>query len=627
VWAREGGLDAHVTLADFYQELASALRFDPGLIDTLITLELALEEDVLRPTLQATDLLHEAERSNVQVVFTSDTYFPAAFIQRQLARKGLWPNHARCFSSSDLGVSKASGALFTTVAHELDVPASAIVHVGDNVESDVTSANRVGVRGRWSPDGRLNRYEQRLTAARWETAGMAAAFAGASRVARMRIPCSDVRSRVLRDVAAGVAAPFLSAYILWVFHRAKALGLTRLYFVARDGQVFTELATILNGRLNWNLDVRYLYASRQTVNLAAVYEGSASELRWVCRKGEHISLGSLLRRIDTELSEVAPAIASIWPGHIDASTRVTDDLRAILLAAMESGPLRELVLKKAATRRDGVTAYLRQEGLLDETSIGIVDIGGVGSQATALHRLCMRNGQPRPRFFFVGLDPYPDPSQAAANAGWLPDAECYIFDLQRKRGLSTFPGLITTVQMFCAADHGTVVRYERRGGRLEPVLETDSNPDLRAWGLPLVRNTLRQIVTEVVLDEELVDRAADLRPAVCDVIREFWTHPTTDEAHVWGAFPFEGMEMSSPAVKSLARPYRWFETMNAVVDGSFLRGSFPNRAWNNWHEAAVLLTPPLLRRSIRFVERILKSRHPRIRVWRSRARWLRDKFR
>lgn len=97
VWAREGGLDARVTLADFYQELAPALRFDPGLIDTLITLELALEEAVLRPTLQASDLLHGAERSKLQVVFTSDTYFPAAFIQRQLARNGLWPNHARCF--------------------------------------------------------------------------------------------------------------------------------------------------------------------------------------------------------------------------------------------------------------------------------------------------------------------------------------------------------------------------------------------------------------------------------------------------------------------------------------------------------------------------------------------------
>jgi hypothetical protein len=184
--------------------------------------------------------------------------------------------------------------------------------------------------------------------------------------------------------------------------------------------------------------------------------------------------------------------------------------------------------------------------------------------------------------------------------------------------------------MFCVADHGTVVGYERRGGRLEPVFERNSNPDAQAWGLPFVRSTLRRVVHEVFLDEELVDRAADLRPAVCDVIREFWTHPTTEEAHVWGAFPFEGMEMTSPTVKTLARPYRWFETMNAVANGSFLRGAFPNRAWNSWHEGAILLTPPLLRRTIRFGERILeglRSRDPRVRMWRARARWLRDRFR
>jgi hypothetical protein len=429
-----------------------------------------------------------------------------------------------------------------------------------------------------------------------------------------------------------VAAPFLLAYLLWVFQRAKDLGLRRLYFVARDGQVFAELAAILNRRLNWNLETRYLYASRQTVNLAAVYEASADELEWVCRQGDHVSLASLMRRLDLELSEVAPAVELICPGELSASTRVTDDLRKRLVVGMESGPLREFVLQKAAARREGVLAFLRQEGLLDGMRIGIVDIGGVGSQARALHRLCTRSGQPPPRFFFIGLDGRQNSGLqgADANADWLQDAECYIFDYQRGQGLPSFGGLVTTVQMFCAADHGTVLAYEQCGSRIEPVLETDHNRDVQAWGLSLVRQTLRQFVGDVVLDDELVDRAADLRNAVCEGIREFWRRPTVEEANVWGAFPFEGAEMISPTVKALARPYSWSDVVQGVVSRGFLNGSFPDRSWNSWHEGSMRVTPTALRRTIRLVERsagAFRSGDPRAEKVRAVANWLRARLR
>ena len=626
-------MDAPVTLADFYAELVRALRLDPALTESLVAHELALEEESLRPTPQAAELLEAAAVADLPVVFASDTYFPASFLQAQLEAHGLWPAGARCFSSSDVGASKESGGLFVTVARELGVDSSAIVHFGDNVASDVRAADRAGVRAIWLRDGRLNRYEQRLTEARWETSGMAAALAGASRLARMRVPAGDAREQALRDVAAGVAGPVLVAYVLWLLHRARDLHLSRLYFVARDGQVLADVASALVERLGLDLEIRYLYASRRSVNLASVYDASAAELEWVVRRSETLSLGVVLDRLDLDGRDVADELAAAGLEPWDDSTPVTDDLRSSLQAAMRSGPLRDVLLAKAKARREVVIEYLRQEGVLDGNGFGVVDIGGVGSQARSLYELCTRSGSDPPRFFFVGLDAHPDPEQArvAGGGAWLEAAECYLFDQQRGRGIAPFRGLITSVQLFCAADHGTVTGYRRRGDRVEPVLKADRDDDVLAWGLPAVRETLRRFVANLVLDDELVDLGADLRGAVCGVVREFARNPDADEARAWGSFPFEGSEISSVTVKPLATPYTWSEVVRAVISGSALKGSFPELSWNSWHEGATAMSRPLLRDSLRRVERsylrIRSSSDPWARRLMVAARWLRKKSR
>jgi FMN phosphatase YigB (HAD superfamily) len=626
-------MDAPVTLADFYAELVGALRLDAALTESLVAHELALEEELLRPTVQAAELLDAAAVADLPVVFASDTYLPASFLEAQLKAHGLWPAGARCFSSSDVGASKESGRLFETIARELGVKPSAIVHFGDNVACDVRAADRAGVRGVWLDEARLNRYEERLTEARWETSGVTAAFAGASRLARMRVPAEDARERALRDVAAGVAGPVLVAYVLWLLQRARDLHLSRLYFVARDGQTLAEVASALVERLGWDLEIRYLYGSRRSVNLASVYDASAAELEWVVRKSETLSLGTVLGRLDLDVDEVADELAEAGLGACDDSTAVTDALRGALQAAMESGPLREVVLAKAKARRDIVIEYLRQEGVLDGNGFGVVDIGGVGSQARALYELCTRTGSAPPRFFFVGLDAHPDPEQArvAGGGAWLEAAECYLFDQQRGRGIAPFRGLITSVQLFCAADHGTVTGYRRCGDRVEPVLKTARDGDVLAWGLPAVRETLRQFVANLVLDDELVDLGADLRGAVCGVAREFARNPDADEARAWAAFPFEGSEISSVTVKPLATPYTWSGVVRAVISGSALKGSFPDLSWNSWHEGATAMSPPLLRDSLRRVERayvrIRSSPDPRARSLMAAARWLRKRSR
>lgn len=614
VWRRAGGMDAHVFLEDFYREVARALWLDADTAGMLVDEELRVEEEVLRPVPAAVRLIEEAQRRGRDIVFVSDTYFPQAFVERLLKGAGLFTDGARCFASSELAASKASGKLFDTVIAETGARPEAILHAGDNAHSDVDVPRRKGLRARSLPDATLNRHERLLAEHMWSTSGTAAALAGASRQARLLTPARTAHERAIRDVGAGVAAPLLIGYVLWLLHRAQDLELERLVFLSRDGQVLAEIARRLAARLGLSTTISYLHVSRLSTNLAATFEADEEELGWVLRDRHFLSPEGMLRRLDIAWTEVA---ADLERRGVSAGTAPTSPATVQAMgAALRSEPLRTLVCERAAARRSLVRGYLEQEGLLDGGRFGIVDFGGVGSQMRALHALVTDAGKPAPRLFLVGVDRpedagLPAPSEEPA---WLRDTECYLYDHRRELGIKRFRGFGTLVQMFCAADHDTVTGYRREGERVVPTLGGGSARLVQAWGLTTLRAAVTSVVEQVVLDEDLVDPRADLRAAACAVIAQFWAEPSVDEARAWGAFPFEGAQAEGSAPHPLAQGYTWPSAIAGV-----LRRTFPDLGWQHWHEASVRLSPPVLRSLLRTTEawywRLDTNAHP----WARRA--------
>ena len=113
------------------------------------------------------------------------------------------------------------------------------------------------------------RYEEIMSASSAGPGELAARFANASRVARAAVPAEAGRETAIRDVAAGVAAPALVAFVLWLLEEAERRGLRRLRFLSRDGQVLYELARRLATATGIGLDLEYVYSSRLTWSLAA----------------------------------------------------------------------------------------------------------------------------------------------------------------------------------------------------------------------------------------------------------------------------------------------------------------------------------------------------------------------
>jgi FMN phosphatase YigB (HAD superfamily) len=600
VFANAGGLDSSVDFAQIYAEVGMALGLPPERIQQLMAAEFSHEQALLRVVAPAQALLQAARQRGEQVAFVSDMYLGQSGVQRLLTQHGLYQTNDLCYVSCDYAQSKSSGALFQQLLNDLAVPANRVRHCGNNEWSDLVQAQRAGLQTQFFPEGNLNRYEEILDAQATATDGLSAALAGASRLTRLAVPAASEHEATLRDVTAGVAAPILVGFLLWMFHQAQQRGLKRLYFVSRDGQVLLEIARRLLPKLNFDCELRYLYGSRQAWALPSLTEVDEEHL-----KG--IFIGKLSFDLDVITPQIALARLCIHPDDIrdrlaliglsaqDWNRNLSREERLALFNLILTDPVvRQLTLDKAGEKRQLMLQYLEQEGLLDPIDYGFVDLGTGATLHYALCEVLKTVGQKPPVSFYQGL-------RQDISVGQFPAPLPYLFDRRFGLGLMNVPGFNEITEAVCSADHGTVLGYQRLGDRVEPLLKDAANQAIFDWGFTKVRETICCFAEQLVLDQQLVNPWVDLRPVGCDLIREFWLHPTEAEGRAWGSYPMEDGWGKESFHHCFASSYRWHHILTTLLNGQL----WNRRHW--WEAGALAMTPPQRRRLLLWALKIGKA--------------------
>lgn len=545
-----------VTLEEIHEEVALTLGLGSKVARDLAELEVEVEREVSRPVPGVAARLEEARASGARVVFVSDSPLPGAVVAELLDAAALRRPGERVYSSADTGLRKAAGgALFDHVAHDLGVEPGTVRHTGDNLRSDVATARLRGWDAEPARGASLNRFERLLEAGAPVSDGVTSLLAGASRRARLQAVLDGVPPD-RASVAAGVVAPLLVGYGLWLLRQAEQRGLRRLYFLSRDGQVILDVVRPLAQALGYDVECRYLYGSRATWRPAALHYSDPQDLSdWLV--GDPSSPPrTLLHRVgltpEAALEVVDhPLLRSPRADEPldEAGTRELQDL-------CERGPLREEIRRRAADSAELSVDYLRQEGIGERTDVGLVDVGWLGRTGRGLVDVLQGAGRALPdAFFLIGI--------RAGSERWSspPLAErqvAYLFDHTGGHGLPGEPsGRVTLVETFCAGTEGSTYAYRRAGDRIEPVLVRPTNEAALRWGLPQVRSTVALVVDELLsCPAEDLRRHGDLRGAVDAVLREFWERPTPGEVQAWGSFPFEADDAHRTSIP-LAAPVRW----------------------------------------------------------------------
>lgn len=577
----------------------------------LLEAELALERESLRPVPAMLRRINALRGQGAAIAFISDMFLPQAFVRQVLQDHGFLRPGDGLYVSGDRGLTKHTGNLFRQVLADLGLAPGDLLHTGDNPHSDVAVPGRLGIRAQRFAAATLTPLEQGMLGRDGRTCLARSALAGAGRLARLAwtdtagtdtARADDIRDGRLAAVAANVAAPMLVGFVAWVLDRARAQGIERLWFVARDGQIMHRVALELLKHTP-GPECRYLYGSRQAWFLPSLETFNPRQVDWLVISGHCSRPASIVGKLECSPEEIEQA-AGLVLGPAFWSTPLPRGGQGALLDLLDRPAVRALVEAKAQAARARLLAYLRQEGVADKAPVTLVDVGWTLKAQQALARVLRAAGLDCPvSGFYLGVSQSGLPaSEAGPYQAYFLERDNWFDPAQPMNFLFRNANLVE--QVFTAATHGQTVGYgpdeSDTAGTMRPVLR----PDPRSQGtLDAVRG-MQECILEFA--RCAAQAGATRHPEILfrvalEALRSFLTRPGPELAGAVRDLPVYD-DQNETRRRALARPVSLRTLAHLLAAQTRLARLLPGPRFEqsfDWIEGSVDLSPrwmrPLLR--------------------------------
>ena len=532
---------AEVTLAQIAEQLVISLGWDaddPALLAGLATAELAAEADALVADRELLALVREQAEAGRRMVVVSDTYLGPGDLASLLTGAG-YPDRAfeRIFVSSSYGVSKSVG-LFEAVVDELAIHPTRLLHVGDNVGADVTPLRDLGGRSaRWS----IARDEAIEMTIREAGHGLVPLWtanvdgeptggdAGVTALRARLVPPDDAtepRDRILTGYERFgrlVYGPVLVGLANWICTRAAELGLERLYFFQREGDLLAELVDRVAAARAQSLHTRVLAVSRAALAPARYSRVGVDYL------GDLI-FGRRPRRAGEVLAEVG--LDGVGLRGWSAERRITSADGEELFGLLEERPdLLATVQADLDRRRANLQAYLRGAVDIDTGEIGVVDLGWAGSiQRSLSHALAQIGFAGTIRGFYLATNTGAERHLSATNRN-----EGFVANLGYPEGFDAVFRNLEVIEQSCLERSGSVLGYGDDGS----VLRAHDDIEPAQWhAIARVQDGVRSFLDEWIAHEPRtgvgrLDETDVWRVVARQILRRFCADPTPEEIELF----------------------------------------------------------------------------------------------
>ncbi|SEA52092.1 haloacid dehalogenase superfamily, subfamily IA, variant 1 with third motif having Dx(3-4)D or Dx(3-4)E [Prevotella sp. tc2-28] len=220
----------------------------------LMQKEMNLEREVLRANPEMLNMWGELGEQGKRRIIVSDMYLPSDFIQSVLRENGFdgWDGF---YLSRDYDCRKSSGKLFEVMLQKEGVSPDNILHIGDNVISDVKMPESLGIHTHYYKKV-IDRLYDVCPFVRHVNSKLAGVLAFGWH--RFCLDHSNVTYWHRLGFMMGGVLGYI--YVKWIVETAKHLGKDRLMFVARDGYVWKAICNAIYPEV----ETEYFYAPRQT---------------------------------------------------------------------------------------------------------------------------------------------------------------------------------------------------------------------------------------------------------------------------------------------------------------------------------------------------------------------------
>jgi predicted HAD superfamily hydrolase len=531
--ARRNSSTGEATLQEIYSYLRPKLNWSQSDAHTAMSREIELELNSLHPVLETASLIKNLHQAGQGVVYVSDMYLSRDTIKFFLQKNNLWQDTDKLYVSSEIGLNKSSGKLFTYCLERESLNSNSLIHTGDNIISDVEIPLSLGIKSIHFDKTQLNRYEKQVYKSTNLPLRLRSLIAGTSRLTRLQCQESTRDREIIWNTTSSVTAPVLFGFVYWCIKTSQQLGIKKLYFVSRDGQILLKIAKIICK--NWGYDdieCRYLYGSRQAWHFPAIQKIGENELDWLFDPTSFLSVRSVCARVNLNPRQIADYLIaqgfteSFWDRNLNQAER--NSLKQIF----SNIDVEKSILSIASHYRQDTLAYFKQEGITDGEKFALVDIGW--------------NGRLQRSF-----------SNLLASNSLYPDGGVHGFYFGLSRRLKAFPSdkLLTyfcdvdnllqkdvdihkaLLEVFMAADHGGTIKYRQSEGRYQPVLRSERNESAIGWGITVQQAAIESFAT--ILTENIEGSECQVEHFVeisAKILKQMTMFPSSDEANVFGSF-------------------------------------------------------------------------------------------
>ena len=291
-----------ITLDEIYDTIADLYNLDYQRLCFLKEKELELEYEFCIPRQTGKELLELAKYSGKKIVCTSDMYLSKEAIQKILVNCD-YVGIEDVFVSSETRLGKYTGNVYKLLPVWLNCKKDEIIHIGDNLRTDIEKANANGIKAYHLPKAADLFWGNEMDSVKGASAAYIYGLNGSendyycSTRYNFGIRCllSQVVNKFFDNPFTGFDTesdfdvdPYYIGYFalgmhLWslaIWIRQNAQNYHKIHFLSRDGYVIKQVYDIINRNVD-TAPSEYTYMSR---NLIALCDIEKAEDLWSFRE-------------------------------------------------------------------------------------------------------------------------------------------------------------------------------------------------------------------------------------------------------------------------------------------------------------------------------------------------------
>ncbi len=380
--AHKNSQSESIDLNHIYEEIGKIAQLEKSQIMEIEKLELCYVQKFFQVKPLGTHMFQIAKSLNKKLVIIAETGLPRFFIESLLERFN-YEGHQELFISSEIGLSKKTGKLYTHIADKMFCDPKYFLHVGSREQEDIQVPQQLGfnVLPIYSnTDSYKNSFYYKNIWAQTEESSifstnlihglLAKKFHETKNQESLNTDKSAFNQDVYRVGYFGLG-PLLLGYIQWIIQKSQEDYIKHLYFSSNHGQFIRTAYDIIARHYSFAPTSYDLLSSSKICNLNKLTK--PYELFLILDEPfSNISVQEyFLSNFDIDLSEKTELLDKYLLTKDTIIEKKTHEKH--VYAILES--ILEELKTKALNEKDYYAAYLKYQNLPNPDKSAIVDIG------------------------------------------------------------------------------------------------------------------------------------------------------------------------------------------------------------------------------------------------------------